>query len=160
MRRLWSSSSAARAFVLALYAGSASMAAGSASIRSLPVPAVTIYPGQVIGADQITTRRFQTTPQSLSGVATGEEEVIGKESRRRLIAGRPISLSLLTQPVAVRRGDAAVAFYRESGFSISTPVVALEDGAAGDTIDARAAATGAVIQVEVQANGELVVLGE
>lgn len=132
----------------------------TAAIRSLPVPAATIYPGQVISPDQLTTRRFQTTPQSLSGVATEAAQILGKETRRRLIAGRPVSLAALSVPVAIRRGAPAIAFYRESGFSISTPVIALEDGSEGDIIDARATATGAVIQVEVQANGELAVLGE
>ena len=105
------------------------------SVRSLPVPTATIYPGEVIEADHLTSRRFQTTPQSLSGVATEEEQIIGKETRRRLIAGRPISLAALAKPVTIRRGAPGVAFYREDGFSISTPVIALEDGSSGDIID-------------------------
>jgi flagella basal body P-ring formation protein FlgA len=130
------------------------------SVRSLPVPAATIYPGEVIDADDLTSRRFQTTPQSLSGIATDEEQVIGKETRRRLIAGRPISLAALTKPVTIRRGAPGIAFYREDGFSISTPVIALEDGSSGDIIDVRATANGSVIQVEVKSNGELAVLAE
>lgn len=131
-----------------------------AAIRSLPVPAATIYPGQAIEAAHLTSRKFQTTPQSLSGIATDEEQIVGKETRRRLIAGRPISLASLTEPVAIRRGAPGVAFYREDGFSISTPVIALQDGSSGEIIDARATSNGAVIKVEVRPNGDLVVLGE
>ena len=60
----------------------------------------------------------------------------------------------------MKRGAAALAFYREDGFSISTPVIALSDGVEGDVIDARATETGAVIKVQVLAGGELAVLGE
>jgi flagella basal body P-ring formation protein FlgA len=158
MSRLWVA--AVVPVICGLLAAQPAMAADNTSVRSLPVPTATIYPGQVIDADDLTTRRFQTTPQSLSGVATEEDQIVGKETRRRLIAGRPISLALLTKPVAIRRGAPGVAFYREDGFSISTPVIALEDGSSGDIIQARATATGAVIQVEVQANGELAVLEE
>lgn len=152
--------------VIALACACGCLAAPSAlsgetgSIRSLPVPSATIYPGQVIEADLLTSRRFQTTPQSLNGIATDDEQIVGKETRRRLIAGRPISLSALTKPVTIRRGAPGVAFYREDGFSISTPVIALEDGSSGDIIDVRATANGSVIQVEVRSNGELAVLAE
>ncbi|MFM8748046.1 MAG: flagellar basal body P-ring formation chaperone FlgA [Aestuariivirga sp.] len=148
------------ACVPACLAGPSDALAETGSIRSLPVPTVTIYPGQVIEADHLTSRRFQTTPQSLSGIAVDGEQILGKETRRRLIAGRPISLAALTKPAAIKRGESGVAFYREDGFSISTPVIALEDGASGDVIDVRATANGSVIQVEVKSNGELAVLAE
>ena len=151
---------AALAVVCGILAAAPALAGQDTAVRSLPVPVTTIYPGQVIEADVLTSRRFQTTPQSLSGIATDEEQIVGKESRRRLIAGQPISLSMLSKPRAIKRGAAGIAFYREDGFSISTPVIALEDGSPGDIIDVRTAATGAVIRVEVTAEGELAVVHE
>ena len=132
----------------------------SVSVRSLPVPSETILPGEIITVDRLTERKFQTTAQSVAGIATSRDEVVGRETRRRLLAGKPIMLAGLGVPVLVRRGTSAVAFYREEGFSISTPVIALSDGSEGDMIDARATETGAVIKVQVLAGGELVVLGE
>ncbi len=151
---------AALAVICGILAAAPALAGQDTAVRSLPVPVTTIYPGQVIEADLLTSRRFQTTPQSLSGIATDEEQIVGKESRRRLIAGRPISLAVLSRPVAIRRGAAGIALYREDGFSISTPVIALEDGSPGDIIDVRTAATGAIIRVEVTAAGELAVIHE
>lgn len=127
------------------------------SITSLPVPAVTLLPGEIVRPSQITERKFRTTPRSLTGIATQVSEVTGKEIRRRLLAGRPIPLSALSKPMAVRRGSKVTVSYEEEGFSISTEAVALEDGATGDVIEARNAATGNVIRAEVLASGRLMV---
>lgn len=127
------------------------------SITSLPVPAVTLLPGQIIQPAQLTQRRFRTTPRSLTGIATQAGEVTGKEIRRRLLAGRPIPLSAMSKPMAVRRGSKVTVSYEEDGFSISTQAVALEDGATGDVIEVRNAATGSVIRAEVLASGTLMV---
>ncbi len=134
--------------------------AQAANIRSLPVPVATIYPGQAITASQLTKRRFQTTAGSLSGIATDTREITGKEARRRLPAGKPIPVSVLQIPLAVKRGATAVASYDEAGLSISMPVTILQDGAAGEMIEARNMTTGAVIKVVVTAGGRVQVSGE
>ena len=134
--------------------------AANAAVRALPVPTVTILPGQVIGPEQMTAREFETSPRSLAGIATEDGQVIGREARRRLVAGRPVPLGGLGSPLAVRRGAPATAVYAEDGFSISTSAIALEDGAVGDVIDARATETGAIIKVQVLADGQLAVIGE
>ena len=87
-------------------------------------------------------------------------EIIGKETRLRLVAGMPIALAGLGIPFAVRRGASAVASYREDGFSISTRVIALSDGSEGETIEARATETGAIIKVEILPGGELAVVDQ
>ena len=144
-----------------LLAGAAPAAlANGASIRSLPVPAATIAPGQVIGLSDLAERRFKTTPRSLAGVATARDEVVGKEARRRLIVGQPIPLSALTRSYAIRRGAKAMATFEEKGLSISTQVLALEDGTAGDMIEARNLATGVILRAEVLPGGTLAVRGE
>lgn len=144
----------------ALLAADAAVASGDMSIRSLPVPVDTILPGEIITADRLTERQFKTTPRSLAGVATRVTEVVGRETRRRLLAGTPISLAGLSEPFAVKRGTVSSAVYREDGFSISTQVIVLADGVEGEVIDARATDTGAIIKVEVLPGGELQVAGE
>ncbi len=129
-------------------------------IRDLPVPVETILPGETITADRLSTRQFRTTPQSLSGIATSNSEVIGRETRRRLVAGMPIAVGGLVTPTAIKRGSTSTATYREDGFSISTEVVALSDGGEGDIISARALETGSIIKVEVLAGGELRISSE
>ncbi len=130
------------------------------SIRSLPVPMTTIYPGELVTSDKMTSRQFRTTPISLNGIVLDSAEVIGKEARRRLVAGKPISLSSLAAPILIQKGHSAVATYQENGLSISTPATALQDGSAGDIIKVRTAETGAVMEVEVSEDGSLLVLGQ
>lgn len=141
-------------------AWSATALAGEMSVRALPVPAATLYPGDVITAADLVDRQFQTSPQSLLGIALRADQMVGKAALRRLQAGKPIALSALGKPLTVHRGEAAIAFYREDGFSISTAVIALEDGGVGDVIEARAKDTSAIIRVEVLASGELAVVAE
>lgn len=129
----------------------------AAEVRNLPVPAATISPNDVITGGQITGRRFKVTATSVNGFATERSELIGKQARRRLPAGKPIPLSALAEPVAVRRGAAVTATYQEQGLSISTALVALRDGTAGETIDARNVAAGSTIRATVQADGSLAV---
>lgn len=129
-----------------------------ASIRALPVPTMTINVGELVTSELLNERKFRTTARSLDGFVTDSSEIIGKEARRRLIAGRPIPAAALGKPVALKRGTSAVAFYREEGFSISAPVIALSDGAEGAIIVAKSTETGAVIKVKVLSNGELLVV--
>ena len=149
------------AFLALQFAAPGALATGGGTVvRTLPVPRETLFPGDVLTSDKLTERQFQTTSQSVQGIATSSSEVLGKETRRRLTAGMPIALGGLGVPLAVKRGMAAVALYRDEGFSISTSVIVLDDGAEGDVINARALETGATIKVQVLPGGELAVLGE
>jgi flagella basal body P-ring formation protein FlgA len=60
----------------------------------------------------------------------------------------------------VRRGAKVAASYSEAGLSISTQLVALEDGGVGDQISLRNTATGLIVNAEILANGTLIVRGE
>jgi len=132
----------------------------SGGIRLLPVPARTITAGEVINADALTERKFRTTPRSLQGVATMKDEITGKEARRSLRAGRPIPLSALIKPLAVRQGEKVTASYEEEGLSISTELLALEDGSTGDMISLRNVTTGIIVRAEVLDGGKLAVRAE
>lgn len=129
----------------------------AAEVRNLPVPVATILPNTTITSAQIRARSFKVTATSVAGFATEESEILGKQTRRRLIAGKPIPLSSLTLPLAIRRGMVAAAVYHESGFTIAVPLVALSDGAAGDIIEARNAETGAIVLARVKPDGSLAV---
>jgi flagellar basal body P-ring formation protein FlgA len=137
----------------------AAVSPAKAEIRDLPVPSATIYPDDVISESQIVARRFRVTPTSTNGYVTDMAQIIGKQARRRLIAGKPIPVAALSSPFAVRRGGLVTATYAEDGFSISTTLVALTDGVSGDVIQARNPETGIVIQVAVNSDGSVSVLG-
>ena len=134
--------------------------AEAADIRDLPVPAVTIYPNDIITTGSITQRRFRVTSTSIIGFATDSASIIGTQARRRLVAGRPIPLAAFGVPIAVRRGANVLANYMEEGFSITAALTALQDGMAGDVIEARNNGTGVVVRATVQVDGTLRVAGE
>lgn len=127
--------------------------------RDLPVPAQTIYPNEIISEAKLVTRRFMTTDHSVLGYVTASAEIIGKQARRRLAAGKPILLSAFSEPVVIRRGALVTAAYNEDGFSISTTLVALQDGVAGDVIEARNGSSGIVIKAVVKPDGTLALDG-
>jgi flagella basal body P-ring formation protein FlgA len=129
----------------------------SAEIRELPVPATTIYPDTTITGTAVKNRSFRVTATSIAGFATDQIQVVGMQTRTRLTAGKPIRLSSLTKPVAIRRGKIVSAVYEDAGFSISVSLLALQDGIAGDTIEARNTTTGVVVQATVLSSGTLLV---
>jgi flagella basal body P-ring formation protein FlgA len=93
------------------------------------------------------------------GFATATSEIVGKQARRRLVAGKPIPLSSLLPPFAVRRGASIAAIYEEDGFAIATTLIALQDGVVGDVIDARNAVSGTIVQGVIAADGTLALEG-
>jgi flagellar basal body P-ring formation protein FlgA len=139
---------------------SSAWADSSNAIRALPVPASAIPAGHVISSADLTERKFHTTSRSLSGIAITAVEIEGMEARRRLQAGKPIPVSALTKPISVRRGMKVTASYVEDGLSISTQLVALDDGSKGDVIPLRNSATGAVVNAEIKDDGRLAVRAE
>ena len=132
----------------------------AADIRDLPVPAITIYPNDIITTGSLTQRRFRVTSTSIIGFATDSASIIGTQARRRLVAGKPIPLAAFGVPIAIRRGANVPASYMEEGFSITASLVALQDGMAGDVIEARNNGTGVLVRATVQADGSLQVTAE
>lgn len=142
-------------------AGGICTAAGAvAEIRELPVPAATIYPKTIITAEHLVARSFRTTRLSIRGIAIDENELIGRQARRRLVAGRPISLSAVDIATAVTRGARVSLTFAVEGMSITASMIALQDGRAGDLIDVRNPASGATIRAIVNADGTLQVEGQ
>ena len=133
--------------------------AAAAEIRALPVPVATIYPGQIVSPDNLTDRQFRVTAQSLAGIAISADDIAGKQTRRRLLAGKPIPLQALSAPVLIKRGQSASASFDDQGVSISMTVQALEDGAADDLITVRVTDTGKVLRVKVNPDGTLALGG-
>lgn len=146
-------------FVSLALAGLAVPSPARGDVRDLPVPNATIYPDSVITSAQVMPRKFRVTDTSTNGFVTDMSQVIGKQARRRLIAGKPIPLSAIATPFAVHRGGIVTATYEEEGFSISTTLIALSDGAAGDVIQARNPETGIILPVAVQDDGSVAVIG-
>ncbi len=132
----------------------------AAEPTTLPVPAVTIYPGDVIRDGMIVDRDFgQNYQPSRYGVVLDRTIVVGKVARRTLLPGAPIPSGATMEPKVVTAGAKIRIVFQESGLSISTYGSALQPGAVGDIVSVRNLDSGLTISGVVQADGSIKVNG-
>ncbi len=131
----------------------------SSGAGELPVPAVTIRPGDMISADSLMLRPFPDKFAERFAVVADARDLVGKEARRTLMPGRPIPINAVAVPQLIKRGGAARLVYRDAGLEILVQVEPLQSGGAGDTIRVRNLDSGVVITAEVGADGTLSVAG-
>ena len=141
-------------FTAVMFLASTAMAEQPA-VRMLPVPQVTLYPGDAITMAVLTAKKFRMPVGSEASYVISEGQLEGKFARRTLIAGRPIVLTAVRNAESVKQGKPAFAAYAEDGLVITGSLVPLQTAEAGQTIQARNAETGLVVQAEVQADGTL-----
>lgn len=119
-----------------------------------PVPAVTIYPGDIIREQMLTDSEV---PDGLGGggFATNLSMLVGKAARRTLLPGQPIPASAIMEPRLVKIGAMVRLIYRENGLEIVTYASALQSGAAGDVVAVRNLESGLTISGVVGPDGSI-----
>jgi flagella basal body P-ring formation protein FlgA len=105
----------------------------------LPVPRVTLYPGDTIGE--------------------ARESVIGKVARRTLLPGQPIPLNGVRDPYLVMQGKTALVVFEEGGLTITANAMALQNGGVGDLVTLRNVDSGTVIKGTVAPDGTVRLAG-
>jgi flagellar basal body P-ring formation protein FlgA len=119
------------------------------------VPSVTIYPGDVVGDEQLIERAFAPGTLGKFAIAQDRSMLVGKVARRTLLPGKPIPLNGVKDPDVVSRGGSALAIYKSGGLTISLVVQPLRAGGVGDIIEARNMDSGKIIRGAIQADGTL-----
>jgi flagella basal body P-ring formation protein FlgA len=127
----------------------------AASIEHLPVPAVTIYPGDTIAADMLADGKFPPGTTANYPVIPSPDALIGKVARRTLLPGRPIARNTVAEPELVQKGKIISAVYRHGALTITASVLALQSGALDDTIQVRNIDSGKVIVGTVRSDGTI-----
>src|SRR3977135_2063453 len=84
----------------------------------LPVPRVTIYPGDVIGEEHLTERAFIAHTVARSTVYHARQPVVGQGARRTLLPGQPIPIAGTRDPYIVAQGNVALVVFEASGLTI------------------------------------------
>ncbi|WP_029030031.1 flagellar basal body P-ring formation chaperone FlgA [Salinarimonas rosea] len=140
---------AALAFA-ALVAPSPARAAGV----TLPVPTITIYPGETIKDTVLVEREFPPSTGQLA-VVRDADALVGKVARRTLLPGRVVPQNAVEEAKLVVRGETTQIVFQADGLVISTLVTPLESGGAGDRVRARNLDSGLVIVGVVQDDGSL-----
>jgi flagella basal body P-ring formation protein FlgA len=108
------------------------------------VPTATIFPGDVITRERV-TEVLVTNPNIAPGYADAVETVVGKVSKRTLVAGRTIPVGDLRDPFAVQRGATIRIVYSMGGMNLSASGTAIEDGMAGEVVRVRNRDTGVTV---------------
>lgn len=126
--------------------------------RRLPVPSVTIRPGEVIRDEMITERAFAPNLLGVALFIDGRQAVVGRMARRSLLPGQPIPTNAVDEPWAVARGAIVKVIVEDNGLSIATYGAAMQSGAAGALIPVRNTDTGVIIRGIVQPDGTVKVV--
>jgi len=139
--------------VFAMLVGGAHMV--NAQEITLPVPAITIYPGDTIKEHMLKQRSFPANFRARSAVIEASLSVIGKTARRTLLPGEAIPVNAVDDAKLVTRGVPTQVVFQENGLTITTMGVPLQPGSLGELIRVRNSDTGRVIHGIVQADGRI-----
>ena len=90
-----------------------------------------------------------------TGAIIDPEKIVGMQARQPLQPGEIIKQRQLRKPLLVLKGQRHSAAFQQPGFVLTAEVIALEDGADGDTIKVRNAITEKSLWATVGNNGRL-----
>jgi flagellar basal body P-ring formation protein FlgA len=119
----------------------------------LPVPRVTIYPGQVIEKTMLVDRAFRTNGTDPVQAIPSSDTLIGKVAKQTLLPGKPIYQDALREPHAVTQGQATLMIFQAGALTITASAIALQSGATGDVVSVRNPDSGRVIKGTVGEDG-------
>jgi flagella basal body P-ring formation protein FlgA len=129
-----------------------------AETQQLPVPKLTIYPGDAITIDALTVKSFPLQADTGAVVQT-PQALIGKVARRTLVAGKPIPLAYVRDREVIQKGKPVRVVFASGGLTISGVAVPLQPGGVGDVLSLRNVDSGTVIKGIVEADGTVRVAG-
>jgi len=139
------------ALAAAIIAGGAGVAAAAGLI--LPVPIVTIYPGEVIDGSMVEERAVRAAGVGRQMMVQDRGGLIGKTARRTLLPGQPVAANAIETPPLVARGAAVAIVFEEGGLTILAQAKSLEAGSPGDIVRVRNLDSGIMVNAVVQADG-------
>lgn len=129
-----------------------------ASELSLPVPKVTIYPGEVIADHALTLLLLPAPVDAAVTYHVTRQGLVGRVPKRTLLPGRPVPLNATREPDLVIQGRTYPLLFEADGLRIATIGVPLQSGGLGDAISVRNAESGAVVRGIVRADRSLLVV--
>lgn len=135
-------------------------AAARAEERTMPVPLKTIYMGETLDPSLFSGKLFTVNAVAMQNYAMDISQLMSMQAARTLPAGKPIALRSIKPANDVSRGKSATARFLADGIAIEASLVPMQDGVAGQQIDAKNPASGVVVKALVNKDGTLTVSGE
>jgi flagellar basal body P-ring formation protein FlgA len=139
--------------VMALAASLGSAGLALSANLDLPVPRITIYPGDTISDDQLTDRAFLAHTVTRSSVFDDRQSLVGRVAKRTLLPGQPVPVNAIRDPYLVNTGKSSLVVFQTDGLTITTQAIALQNGVAGDVVTMRNPDSGTIIQGTVERDG-------
>ena len=99
----------------------------------VPVVTRTIQPGEVIRASDVSTVRVPAA-RSLDSVATVPGDLVGKEARKSIAAGRVVPTDHIAAPAVIRRNRTVTMVYRNGAMTLTSRGKALSDATVGEDV--------------------------
>jgi len=97
------------------------------------VPVRRLTPGEIIAAGDLSVQPMRTDGLSARSLVN-EGDLVGKQVRRVLAAGRPVPDGYVAAPTVVERNKAVTVEYRSGALLLTARGRALQDGGVGDLI--------------------------
>jgi len=135
--------------------GMATCQGAASEERILPVPSITIYPGDTINESMLKDRAFPENYRYRTAVVESPRVLTGKTARRTLLPGEPIPMNAVDDPKLVMRGVQAQIMFEEGGLSIMGIGIPLQSGTLGETIQVKNVDSGRIITGRVQSDGRI-----
>ena len=123
---------------------------GSVAVAEVIVPLRTIRAKEIIRAEDLVQK-----PADISGAFSDPLEVVGKEARIALYAGRPIKPGDVGPPAVISRNDLITLVFSRGALRISTEGRALARGSVGETIKAMNMVSRTTVLGVVMSNGSI-----
>nr|WP_244474503.1 flagellar basal body P-ring formation chaperone FlgA [Methylobacterium sp. Leaf85] len=121
----------------------------------LPVPTVTIYPGDTIKENLLRLQAYPETFRARTAVIDAPMAVAGRTARRMLLPGEPIPVNAVDDPRLVSRGTPTQIVFEENGLFITAVGAPLQNGGLGDVIRVRNTDTNRIVLGTVMADGRI-----
>ena len=127
--------------------------AALAARRTLPVPQVTIYPGDPIEPELLVDRTFSAGLIGNMAVIDDRGRLAGKVAKRTLLPGYPIPVNSVEEPNVIAAGIPVRVVFQDGGLTITVLASAMQAGGVGDVISVRNLESGLTLHGVVQADG-------
>ncbi len=121
----------------------------------LPVPAVVIYPGDVIRDTMLTEREVAPDFPGAAAAIREASALVGKTARHTLLPGLPVAANAVGEPKIVTVGAMVRVVFVEGGLTITTYASALQAGSVGDVIPVRNMESGLTISGTIDKDGSI-----
>jgi flagella basal body P-ring formation protein FlgA len=144
-------------FISALAIGPIGLAHG-AEVTAI-VATRTIYPGQMVGTDQVARIALDRCDGCVPGYVVDQDAIVGKVAGRTILPNQLIYPDAVRLPSMVRQSADVTLVYQSGRMTVSVAATSLEEGAVGDVVTVRTRLNSALITGVVQADGTVLAAG-